>query len=361
MKIKSIFGAYADRMQLMIDNSMDKFAPTWFPKYFGWATPQTSLTYVSAIGASRIEAAASVVNRDSQSPLRSRAVLSKLSGEIPAIKEKFKMTESDYREFLTLQGLVGVDDATKKQQMLDFIFNDVKKAGESADKRIDFMVLQAISTGKINVNTTTNPDGLVLPEIDLLMPDTNKADSSVSWATAASAKPLTVDIPTRVRAAAARGQKFSKILMTPQLWWKFAVITEVQNLLSNFVGYKQSGNILSTLENVNKFLTANGYPVIELVDVSIGIEKDGVITAQFPFDENAAVFVPDGQLGTIKNAIPIEKISPVSQVAYANYNKSLISKWKENDPFGEYTGVELNAFPSFDSIDAVHILTAVHS
>lgn len=112
-KIKSIFGTYADSLQVMIDNSLGQFAPTWYPKYFGWGTPQSSLTFVSAIGRSRIEAAASIVARDSSTPQRSRAALEKLTGEIPAIKEMFKMTESDYRDFMTLQAL-NVDDATRK-------------------------------------------------------------------------------------------------------------------------------------------------------------------------------------------------------------------------------------------------------
>ena len=54
MKYASIFGGYAEAMQVMIDNSLERFRPTWYQKYFSWAAPQTQLTYTSAIGKIRI-------------------------------------------------------------------------------------------------------------------------------------------------------------------------------------------------------------------------------------------------------------------------------------------------------------------
>ena len=198
-KIKSIFGGYADRLQVVIDNSAARFAPTWYPRYFGWAPVQQSLTFVSAIGRSRIEAAASVVSRDSETPWRSRQGLEKMTGEIPAIKEGFKMTESDYREYMSLQSL-NVDDATKRNQILEFIFGDVKKVGDAAHKRLDIMALEAVSTGKISLDIDNNPDGIVLANpVDLLMPTGNKKNAAVSWATPATATPIT-DIENFVKA-----------------------------------------------------------------------------------------------------------------------------------------------------------------
>lgn len=358
-KVKSIFGSYAENIQLMIDKSLDKFAPTWFQNYFDWATPQMTLTYSSAIGRSRIEAAASVVDRDAASPLRGRQALDKLSGEIPAIKQKFKMSESDYRDFMTIQALQGVDDKTKLNQLLDLMFGDVKKSGDAPLKRLDIMALQAVSTGTITIDSTTNPDGLAMDTIDLLMPSANKSNSNTSWDNVA-AKPLTVDIPAVVKAAQDKGVKLAKMLMTPTQWLNFIQITEVKNLVSNFVGFKQSGNILVTLDNVNALLLANRWPVIEIVDQAVGVEKDGAIATIRPFADANVAFVPDGKLGVMKNALSIEQLRPVDKVVYATFNKVLISKWSENEPFGEWTKCELNAFPAFEMIDSCFILTAVH-
>jgi hypothetical protein len=360
-KLRSVFGQYADRLQLVIDRSLDRFAPTWYQKYFDWGNPQQTLTYVSAIGRSRIEAAASVVDRDSATPLRSRAALDKLSGEIPAIRQMFKMTENDYRDFIALQAMQGLDDRTKMMQLLDLLFGDVKKSGDAPLKRIDIMCLQAISTGKINIDATTNPDGLAMDQIDLLMPADNFVDVNTSWDNAA-AKPLTEDIPGVVKAGQDRGISFAKILISPARWLKFQQITEVKNLLSNFMGFKQAGNILVTLDNVNAMMLANRWPVFEIVDEAIGVEKDGKISTIRPFEDNNVSFIPDGKLGVIKNAIAMEQIRPVEHVSYATFRPGnrgvgvLISKWSQNEPFGEWTKGELNAFPAVEAIDSIYIL-----
>lgn len=355
-KVKSMFGSYADRLQVMIDASLDKFAPTWFQKYFQWGTPQTTLNYVSVIGKSRIEAAASVTDRDSPAPLRSRAVLDKLTGEIPAISEKFKMTENDYYDFMTLQSLQAIDDNTKRQQLLDLMFGDIKKAGVAPLKRIDIMCLQAISTGKIVISASTNPDGLAMDDIDLLMPSGNKVNAATAWSNTA-ANPLTVDIPGIINSATARGIKFAKMLMSRTKWYEFIKITEVKNYISNFLGFKTAGNVLVTLENVNKIMEANMWPMIEIVDEAIGVESDGVISTIRPFADANVAFIPEGPLGTIKNTIAIEQMRPVEHVNYGTYQRVLVSKWGETDPFGEWTKGYLNAFPAFEAIDSTYLLS----
>jgi len=282
--------------------------------------------------------------------------LEKLSGEIPAMSEKFKMSSNDYYDFLALQSIQGVDDATKRQQLLDLMFDDIKKCGDAPLKRIDMMCLQAISTGKIKISATTNPDGLVFDDIDLLMPAGNKTNAAVAWSNIAST-PISVDIPAVVSAGQARGIKYSKMLMSRTKWLQFQLVTEVKTLLSNYLGFKQAGNILVTLDNVNTMLTANMFPIIEVVDETIGIEKDGVITTQKPFEDSNVAFIPEGELGTIKNAVAIEQIRPVDQVKYGTFQRVLLSKWSENDPFGEWTKGELNAFPSVEAIDRISLLS----
>lgn len=358
-KVNSIFGAYATRLQVVIDNNLARFAPTWYQQYFPFAPAQNTLTFTSAIGSARIEAAASIVNRDSSTPLRSRAALAKYQGEIPAIKEMFRMSESDYRDFLTLQAL-NVDDNTRKQQLLDFLFNDVKHVGDSAHKRLDIMALEAVSTGKISLTVTNNPDGLVLSDaVDLLMPSGNKSNSTTSWATSATAKPID-DIESVVEDGQAKGVTFAKILMSRSLWLKFKACKQVTDSLQSF-NILAKGASVATLDKVNDYLQANLLPVIELVDKPIGIEKDGVIGTVRPFDEDVASFIPAGNLGTIKNAVAIEQLQPVQKVTYASFNRALISKWSENEPWGEWTKVELNAFPAVDAIDSIFLLTAVHT
>lgn len=353
-KIQSIFGGYADQMQVIIDNSLSRFRPTWYSKYFNFAPPQTQLTYTSVIGKSRIEAAASVVDRNSRTPLRSRANVEKLSGEIPAIKEMIPLSEDDYRDFLALQNL-NVSDIVKKNQVLDFIFNDIKTVGDAAHKRLDLLAMQAVSTGKINITATNNPDGLVTSAaIDLFMPAANKENANVSWATSATATPIT-DIKYMVVLAMGKGRSFSKILMDYSTYILFTKAKEVTDTLSSF--YLVRGGAVATLDRINEFMAASQLPAIEIVHQSIGVESDGVIGAINPWETTNIAFIPEGNLGVIKNAVAIEDLKPVTGVSYAKFNNATISKWSENEPFAEYTKVELNAFPAFEAIDGVFLLS----
>ncbi|MBC9913183.1 major capsid protein [Chitinophaga varians] len=363
-KLKSIFGQYAESMQLMIDRSQDRFGPTWFQNYFTWAPPQVGLTFTSIIGASRIEAAASVVSRDSETPLRSRGQLTKLSGEIPAIRQMFKMEESDYRDYLVMQNMP-VPETTRRDQMLDMIFNDVLKCGKAVMKRLDYMTLQAVSTGEIDLSALNNPDGIILNEpLDLLMPSGNKSQAAVSWSNPTTATPI-ADIEATVEKATEAGRAIGKILMSKLLWSKFKKAKEVIDTMAAFLYGPKPGSgfnptAITSLTNVNNYLSENLLPVIEIVDQVIGIEKNGIISPQRPFSDNNAVFIPAGPLGVIKNAIAIEEAKPVEGVSYAKFQQALISKWSANEPFGEWTKGDLNAFPSLDTIDGIFLLTAVY-
>ncbi|GAO43791.1 major capsid protein [Flavihumibacter petaseus] len=362
-KLKSIFGAYADQLQLVIDARNDRFDPLWYPKYFGLAPKQMSLDFTTVIGATRIEAAASVVDRDSETPLRSRPDLSKYSGSIPAIREMFMMKESDLREYEIMKAMP-LSDAARQNAILDLIWNDTKKAGNSVFKRVDMMCLQAVSTGVISLDTTNNPDGIVTGTIDLLMPSDNKKQAAVTWATAATATPIT-DITNVVKAGQDIGVTFAKILMSPILFGYFKKTKEVIDSLTGFYyGPKPGGSFnpigVTTLDNINNFLSQTGLPTIELVDQSYGVEKDGKIGVLRPFSDNNASFIPAGQLGVIKNAFAIEEFKKSESVSYANFGPALISKWVQNEPVREWTKAEWNAFPGFESIDRTFLLTAVY-
>lgn len=353
-KIQSIFGPYADKMQMMIDNKLDVFAPTWFQRYFDWGVSSLNLNFTTAIGRSRIEAAASVVDRDAPAPLRGRNELAKLSGEVPAIKEKFKMTEQDYRNFLTLQQM-NVSDATKKAQLLDLMFGDIKRAGQAPLKKLDIMCLQAISTGYVKIDATTNPDGIILGDIPLLMPEANFIKVTEKWSVPATATPI-ADIVAEVTRREDLGIMTEKILMTRNTFWKLQKCNEVVQSLNGFFRLPSNAKVIGTIEQINQYLEANLLPMIEIVNEVTGIEKDGKITAHRPFKDTSVSFIPAGKLGVIHNSYAIEQLKPVANVNYAIFEKVLISKWQQNDPFAEFTGCELSAFPGVEAIDSISIM-----
>jgi len=349
-RIMSIFGKYAQKLQMIIDSRADKFAPTWFQKYFSFTPPTIELTYMTAVGRSRIEAAASIVDRDSDAPLRGRPSLEKYSGEVPAIKEKFKLKESDIRTWLALQNM---NVLGAKTQILDLIWGDVKKSGDSAMKKIDMMCLEAVSTGKITVTETNNPDGVVYDEIDLLLPSDQKDDVGTPWSEEETATPID-DIHDVIKKLQGKGLSVGKMLMSLPVFWALQACTQIKEYLYG-VDYKG----VPTLEEINKYLRSNQMPVIEIVNEVIGVEKNGVIDPIRPFDETVVSFVPVGGLGIIHNAYSIEQLRPVDGISYATFNRALISKWSQAHPFAEFTQVEINAFPGLEVVDSMYLLTVL--
>ena len=343
----SIFGAYSEQMQVIIDKRMDRFKVPTFSKYLDWGIPQVDLTFADVIGRSRIEAVASVIGDDATSPVRSRAGLEKLEGKIPTISHKYVMTGSDYRNYITLQNQNNVTDDVKKRQVIDLIFNDVKHATDGCNSRLDVMFLQAISTGKVDLTAAGNPDGVAVGSVDMLMPAGNVKNVAKVW-TDATSTPV-ADIEGVIAAAMAKGVTFGKILMSRPTFNKLAATKEIQGVFKNVISQN-----LATLSNVNTYFTANGLPLIELVDSVFGLEKDGVIETFKAFADDVMVFVPEGNLGTVKNALPIEGgLMQVSGHTYADVDRVKIAKWSTTEPMQEFTRGQLLAFPSINAIDSI--------
>ncbi len=358
--VPSYFGVLAEQqnLQALIDNSLDVLQKeSVYRRFLDIDIAQPSLTFENAIGRARIEAAASIVDPDAPAPLRSRNTLELYTGKIPAIKEKFVMNQSDMRALLSLQNLP-IGDEAKKQQLIKKLWDDVSKCAVAGDKRVDIMLLQGLSTLNIDCSVTNNPDGVAYGTVSLLAKAYQKQGVPVTWASANHATSTPIDdIEGYLQLIwNSFGRKFGKILMSYNLWLNFKrsdqVIARVQSFYN--IG-KANASFALTVDNVNEYLISNMWPAIEIINHVTGIEKDGIITPYRPFNDYACVFIPDGKLGTLKNAFALESTMPVSGISYANFGPTLVSKWMNNDPIVEYTSMELNAFPALD-IDAIFVL-----
>ncbi|MXV16836.1 major capsid protein [Hufsiella ginkgonis] len=354
--VASLFGdlAQSQNLQALIDNSVDAlYTQSIWRQYLDWGLPQTDLTFATAIGRSRIEAAASIVDPDSSAPLRSRAALEKLDGKIPTMKEKFSLNQDDYRKLRVLQTLP-ISDREKLNQLIAKLWNDVQNAATSTDRRLDIMFLQAVSTFQVDVTITNNPDGVVFGTVDLLAKADQKRTVTTVW-TDNAADPFK-DIRDVVRYAALSGRKFKEIWIDQELWFTIQNLTNVKAAISGYQNPGSNAKFLVTLNTVNEFLVANGLPMIKLINERRGIEKDGKVDTINPFKKENVVFIPEGKLGIVHNAISIEEWEKVAGINYAKYDRTIVSKWHDNDPWREYTAAELNAFPALEAIDGIFIL-----
>lgn len=313
-----------------------------------------SLNFDAAIGRERIAAAASIVDSDAPAPLRSRKKLELYKGKIPAIKEKFRMNQDDMRTLEVLRALPiagGNGDA-----LVQFLDQDLQEAAVSGDKRVDIMLLQAISTLTIDVSVTNNPDGVAYGVIDLLAQPYQAQGVPIVWSSATTANPIDDIENFIVSMWKIRGRQFGRILMSYELWLQFKKTTQVKNYLATFFNTgKNASTFAVTLANVNEMMSANMWPQIEIVNHVSNVEVDGVPTYIRAFNSNNVAFVPNGKLGTLFQAVSMEEIHAVKDKNYAKFGPTLVSKWAESDPLVEFTGMEMNAFPAVN-IDSIFIL-----
>lgn len=347
--------AQSQNLQFLLDTSQLNLEQQSI--WRGWLNvgmPQMSLNFDSAIGRDRIAAAASIVDSDAPAPMRSRNKLELYKGKIPAIKEKFRMNQDDMRAIEVLRALPlanGNNDA-----LIAFLNKDLQEAAVSGDKRIDIMLLQAISTLTIDVNTTNNPDGVAYGTIDLLAQSYQKQGVPVVWTDATNAKPID-DIEGFLQTNwNVRGRQFGRIMMSYELWINFKKNAQVKSYLASFYNTGKTANSFAvTLANINEYMGANMWPQIEIVNHTANIEVDGQPTYIKPFNSSACVFVPAGKVGTLFNAVSMEMVHPVNDKSYATFGQTLVSKWAESDPLAEYTAMEMNAFPGVN-VDGIFIL-----
>lgn len=346
--------AASQNLQFLLDSSQIVLeGQSIWRNWLDVGLPQMSLSFDSAIGRERISAAASIVDSDAPAPLRSRNKLELYKGKIPAIKEKFRMNQDDMRAMEVLRALPLAGG--NNNALIDFLNRDLQEAAVAGDKRVDIMLLQAVSTLTIDVNATNNPDGVIYGTIDLLAQSYQLQGVPTVWSNAAST-PIDDIENYLIINSNTRGRSFAKILMPFEVWVNFKKTTQVKAYLATFYNTgKASSTFAVTLDKINEMFTANQWPPIEIVNHTANIEVDGKPTFIKPFNINNVSFVPAGKLGTLFNAVSMEEVHKVANKNYAKFGPTLVAKWAESDPLVEFTGMEMNAFPSVN-VDGIYIL-----
>lgn len=312
-----------------------------------------SLDFTTLIGEQGGRVAADVIAYDAEAPLKTRRALSKMRGDIPKIAVKRRMTEKDLLEYNILSAMSNSDE----KQILDLVYNDLDFVVDSANARMEWLALQAISQTKIALSKTNN-DGLVTEEsVDYLMPSDNKFGATVVWAgNPTTAKPIT-DFKKVAKQARKSGHQILFALMHPDAFDDFIAADETANFLKSYFKLVDADvNVLEDLESVNKVLSRNKLPQIVVIDQSVDIEIESTRTSVNPFNSAYVTFIPSTNLGNMLNGPIAEELYPPKQAIQSKAGNVLVSKYSTIDPVNEYTKGECNAFPSWKNIDRCYSL-----
>lgn len=321
-----------------------------FPNFFPLKdTP--FLSYETLIGSKGNPVAADVVTYDSSSPLKSRKTVDKLTGDLPPVRIKRQMKESDLNTYNVLKAQAS---AGSDVRLLDFIFEDVDFCYEGVLARLEWLSLQALSQGYITMTKSSNAGIITADNIDFQMPASNKrvvksATATRVWnnADASNPKPLT-DIEDITEVALAKGIVLKYALMTRSKWHEARRTTEViQSVLNSTVAGRKP-----TLAETNAYLTAQGLPQIVLVDSYIDIENaDHSISSVNCWTSKYVTFVPFLNVGNVLSGPIAAETNPPKQATQVKRDRVLVQKYSTTDPVAEFTVGMINAFPSWPTVD----------
>lgn len=316
----------------------------------------TRLDVTTLLGVQDGRVAADVISFDASAPLKTRQVVGKMKVDIPKIAVKRKMTEDDMLEYEILSNLANADE----QQILDLIYDDLDFVVQSANARMEWLALKAISQTKITLSSSNNNGRVTEEAIDYLMPSGNKFGATVAWSVANKETMLPIDdFKNIVEDADDNGKLVRFALMDKATFNIFAQADQTIQFAKTY------GNITATgvtpfmsIEYLNTALAAADLPTIVVIRQSIGIEnKDtGVITKSNPWNTSYVTFIPETVLGSMLNGPIAEELYPPKQVIQAKSGNVLVSKFSSVDPVAEFTKSEANAFPAWTNVEDCYSL-----
>lgn len=230
--------------------------------------------------------------------------------------------------------------------------NDVEFVFNGVWDRLEWMALQALSTTKLQLSVTNNPQGIVNETVlDFGMPADNKICVGSVWTEAniANVDPIK-DFLKVTKAARKAGVVLQKLLMASDTFDFICTATKFTKYFANT--QLQSVTTALTLENVNRVLVAYRIPPITLIDSFVGIEnKAGIVNIVNPWDTNHVLFMPDAKVGNMYAGPIAEQIRKPDGVAISMRDNVSLSVRTESDPVSVLTKGEMNAFPSWPTVD----------
>ncbi len=358
----SIFGDLTRVVQARIDEAdlarKRLFDKTHYEERLTWDTPTTGLNFEEIIGKYGLTISAATVGDSGKEPIRPYNGLDTLAERVLKHAHTYPMTIQEYRKVLSLLDSRALGDDVVKNELIRIMWGNVSDAVNGVKSKLDMIFLGALSNeGKFEFDETTNPEGGVRGTIDYKMPEENKAKVKKDWTVA---NIDTVDVFEDLQAMQEAYADKSPIAEVWLSQSKLSYILRNKAIKQIIYGTdrKNSPLLLSTL---NEFMQINNMPTFKVIQRQVGIlNQEGVLNSYTPFNSKNLVFVPEGNLGVIKNAFADSELRPEPGVTYSNDGRIRISQWgvgeTTNSNGVEFTKAESLSLPVITAINGIYSL-----
>lgn len=359
--LSSLFGELTKNVQARIDaaSELNKriFDNVIYRKYLDWDTPTIGLDFEEIIGKYNLTVAAATIGENSKEPILGSYGLETVKERVLNHALTLPMSVQDYRKILQLLDSKSISDEQKKKQLIDLMWGGVTRVVNGVEAKLDIIFLGALSNcGVFTFDQTNNPEGGVRGEINYNQPAENIASSTTKWT---DDNLETVDCMEDIQAILDLAEDktvLGKILCAPS---RISYMCRSKKMKQMIWGTDKSSKIVQ-LKDINDYMESNGYPLFEKIKRQCKVQNGATLTPITPWNANNIVFVPDGKLGTVKNAFANNELKPESDVAYSNYGRIRVSQWHVGETKGanqgEFTKAESLALPVITEMEGIYTL-----
>jgi hypothetical protein len=333
-------------MQAVI-NTYD-LKPYYYPTLFP-LTETPFLTWKMLEGQAGLKIAADLVSRGATIPKKTREAISRIQGDIPKIAISREKLEDELTEYDIMLAMASQNPDLRA--IVEFWAEDTKYCWDGVAARAEWIALKQISLGKVAFTNANNHGVVTEYNVDYQMPSTHKIGVNTSWATTASAKPITKDFPAAIKIGKLIGANYKFAFMNVATLEKLVAVDEVVKFCASYLQNAANLPYSPALQDVNSMLMRKvnfGGLQIVPVDQDITIElPDGSRTTGNPFEDDVVLFSESKILGKTHWKRPID-MNVKTEAIKAMNGHTMVQKYSNASPLKEVTEGIANLFPAWN-------------
>lgn len=302
----------ASVIKAVIDRVMQtKWDAIYWKRYLDWEQTM-SRTFKTYLGTVTGVVAGSVIDKNSNKPIRQRRSLGSGIGEVAYLGDKYQM---DNDRLDALKSLIDkynqaktADQNTALNNIISYIVDDIRQVLLAPHKRMDVVVGALRSVGKAEVKLADNPEGIELIDIELpfkfVTPLIASQTNFISY------------LKEQIESLKASYGLFSIMEMSRSTFNKYVVGSAEfgtnYKMLFGTAELAQSGGLI-TDAMVNQVFSGIGLPPIRIIEEYVAM-PDG--TTKQIFSDKRVTLLPTDKVGKMMWHEPYEATDPVPGKTY---------------------------------------------
>jgi len=346
-----------ENLQSFLDNTMAlKYNSLQLDGFVFEPFMQDDFAYTQLVAELALNPAAQYYDVDSPAIPDAPTGLKEFTGKIPRMKKVEYFNEDKIRKMRLFERRRDVSAADLRAAAYRQLFITVDSLIGGHTNALTYQRHQAVSTGKFTISATNNPKGVKNITLDYHVPAANKttlpADATRWWTSSthitanegANCDPVKnlTDMVAVARQKGIRGHfevdidylkeclMHSKILAVIGIAVLPAAAAAAQASYAGIMSYEQKKAALESVIGA-PIKAIDSLVAIESIDKT---EKAFVRSNVNAFEKNVWVFVPDGQIGTVKTVEPIA----IQGGDYASFYGGKLLMTVDVDPVLKYQG-----------------------